>query len=97
MTLTPCKIEDIPSRNYFNNHTRHRAAPAFDAANADCIAFLAMGDTCCVTNISNEKEANKKMISLRSVIKKNEYPIKALTRKGVLYLVNTAKAKDFKI
>lgn len=87
MTLIPCKIEDIPAK--FVNKT--------SAEKASLISFLAMETPAVKVEGVSGVAANTKQSTLTQLIKKENLPIRALTRKGVLYLVNTAKAVEFAI
>ena len=87
MTLIPCKIEDIPAK------TLHRAS----TEKASLISFLAMEIPAVKVEGVSGNTARAKRNSFTQLIKKENLPIRALTRKGVLYLVNTAKAAEFAI
>ncbi len=85
MTLTPCKIDEIPGI------TAYRSSKD----KASLIAFLAMDSVSAKVDGVSGSSANAKQSSLTQLIKKENLPIKALTRKGILYLVNTAKAPEY--
>lgn len=87
MTFTPCKIEEIPAI----------AANKGSAVKASLIAFLAMETPSVKVEGVTGSAANAKQSALTQIAKKEGFPIKALTRKGILYLVNTAKAPEFAV
>lgn len=85
MTLIPCKIEDIPAK--FANKS--------SAEKASLISFLAMETPAVKVEGVSGVAANTKQSTLTQLIKKEGFPIKALTRKGDLYLINTAKVPEY--
>lgn len=87
MTFTPCKIEEIPAI------TAHKSS----AVKASLIAFLAMETPSVKVEGVSGSAANSRQSILTQIAKKEGLPIKALTRKGTLYLVNTAKAPEFAV
>lgn len=89
MTLTPCKIEDIALRSTnFDRAGENKAA---------LLSFLAMETPAVKVEGVSGTRANTKQNSFKEVIQKEGFPIRALTRKGTLYLVNTAKAPEFAV
>lgn len=87
MTFTPCRIEDIPAITA--NHSSE--------AKASLISFLAMETPSVKVEGVTGSAANSKQSFLTQIAKKEGLPIKALTRKGALYLVNTAKAPEYAV
>lgn len=87
MTFTPCKIEEIPAI------TAHKSS----SVKASLIAFLAMETPSVKVEGVSGSAANSRQSVLTQIAKKEGFPIKALTRKGTLYLVNTAKAPEFAV
>lgn len=86
MTLIPCKIEDIPALIHPSYASRRKA---------ELLSFLAMETP--AVKVEGIGNASNKQASLSQVIKKEGYPIKALTRKGDLYLINTAKMPEYAV
>ena len=87
MTLIPCKLEEIPAK----------ISSKSSVEKASLISFLAMETPSVKVEGVSGTAANSKQSFLTQIAKKEGLPVRALTRKGVLYLVNTAKAPEYAI
>lgn len=83
MKFEPCNIKEVP-----NSHAKR------GSIRANLIAFLAMDAPC--AKVTEYNSAKKPTSVLNLVAKRNALPVRAISRAGEIYVVNTGKAPEFK-
>lgn len=83
MKFEPCNIKEIAN------------APAKrGSVRANLIAFLAMDTPC--AKVTGYNSAKKPTSVLNQIAQRNALPVRAISRAGEIYVVNTGKAPEFK-